>query len=551
MPSFRFPAWVTTIQLLLLPSLFLVPATAAPLQAPATAWRQLNQPELHNATIVGCQASRPCLIPIAVTGAKPISLSIQNLPPGLRLDLSRQMIVGQASSVRTSHVLLTASNAAGTTSEKITLIVERSQGVVALTPPMGWNSYDAFGDSVTQAEMLANARAVARYLKPHGWQYVVVDYCWFDPKAHDNNPNGDAGEKLPIDRYGRLLPAVNRFPSARGNLGFAPLAHAIHAMGLKFGIHIMRGIPRTAVEENTPIAGSPYHARDAADIHDTCGWCPFMYGVRNNAAGQAWYNSIFRQYARWGLDFVKVDDLSNPYHEAEIEEIHKAIALCGRSIVFSTSPGPTPVAKARNIAANANMWRCTGDFWDNWQALYAAFDYQKLWFGHGGPGHWPDLDMLPLGILSVGNRSVGPMRETNFTHAEQRTLLTLWCLAPSPLMLGGDFSHASLWERSLLTNDAVLAIDQDPAGRQAVHALSNPHEKILFKQLSNGSWALGLFNCDPNSAIVTASWKLLGLQGRYTVKNLWSKTSLGTAVGAVSRRVAAHGAALLLLTKLP
>lgn len=421
------------------------------------------------------------------------------------------------------------------------------------TPPMGWNSYDGYGDSVTEAEMLDNARAVEQHLKAHGWQYVVVDYCWYDADAYNNSPNEHLGAKLPMDEYGRLLPAGNRFPSATAGRGFKPLAKAIHALGLKFGIHIMRGIPRVAVAANTPIEGSHFHAADAADTNDVCGWCPFMYGVRgNSAAGQAWYDALFRQYAAWGLDFVKVDDLTAPYHGDEVAAIHHAIAKCGRPIVFSTSPGETPIQQAQHVAANANMWRCTGDFWDNWGQLDAAFTFADRWTGHGRPNHWPDLDMLPLGHLSVkgpkvAGRAVGPDRQTKFTKGEQVTMLTLWCLAPSPLMLGGVIADADAWELALLSNDEVLALNQDTGGTQAKRVSAQNDLEVWRRDLADGSCAVALFNRSEEDATVRSEWSQLGLHGRFLVRDLWQRKDLTSAEGQLELAVPAHDAVLLRL----
>jgi len=205
-----------------------------------------------------------------------------------------------------------------------------------------------------------------------------------------------------------MIPAVNRFPSATDGQGFKPLADKIHAMGLKFGFHMMRGIPRQAVKAKTPIEGSSFTAADAADPNSICSWCPDMFGVRNNEAGQAWYDSMYRLYASWGLDFVKVDDLSVPYHGEEIEMIRKAIDKCGRPIVFSTSPGPTDVAHADQIKVLANQWRISGDFWDRWKDLDHQFDLLATWQGVGGPGHFPDGDMIPLAISASNAPSPVP-----------------------------------------------------------------------------------------------------------------------------------------------
>ena len=364
---------------------------------------------------------------------------------------------------------------------------------MATTPPMGWNSYDSFGDSVTEEETLANARYQKEHLLAHGWTYVVVDYRWYDPGAHDNNPSGRAGAKLAADGFGRLLPAPNRFPSAADGKGFKPLADRIHAMGLKFGIHVMRGIPRQSVKENTPIEGSEFKAADAANTGNVCPWCPDMFGVDcAKPAGQAWYDSILRLYAAWGVDFIKVDDLSSPYSAREVEAIRRAIDRCGRAIVFSTSPGETPVSEAAHVETHANMWRISGDFWDSWDALNHTFDLLAAWQGHAGPGRWPDADMIPLGF--IGKRSVGGNRMTHFSKDEQVTMMSLWALAPSPLMLGMNMPENDKWTLSLLTNDEVLAVNQDPLGRQGMRISRTKELEVWTKDLSGGAKAVAFFN---------------------------------------------------------
>lgn len=361
---------------------------------------------------------------------------------------------------------------------------------------MGWNSYDSFGDSVTEAEILANARYQKDHLLIHGWNYVVVDYRWYDPGAHDNNPNGRSGAALSADKFGRLLPSPNRFPSAADGEGFKPLASQIHSMGLKFGIHVMRGIPRQAVKANTPIEGSDFKAADAADTNHNCPWCPDMFGVdATKPAGRAWYDSILRLYAAWGVDFIKVDDLSSPYHAEEIEAIRSAIDKCGRAMVFSTSPGETPVSDASHVQTNANQWRISGDFWDDWKSLDRNFDLLAKWQGHAAPGYWPDADMIPLG--HIGQRSVGGSRTTRFTTDEQITMMSLWALAPSPLMLGMDLPQNDRWTLSLLTNDEVLAVNQDALGKQGIRVSSANRLEVWVKDLTGGAKAVGLFNRGP------------------------------------------------------
>jgi hypothetical protein len=418
----------------------------------------------------------------------------------------------------------------------------------APTPPMGWNSYDAWGTSIDEDQTLANAQYMKDNLLSHGWQYVVIDARWYDSvsPSDDRNFNKEvATHKLTADDNGRLLPALNRFPSAADGQGFKPLADKIHAMGLKFGFHLMRGIPRQAVNAKTPIDGSTFTAADAGDPKSHCSWCPDMYGVRNNEAGQAWYDSIFRLYASWGLDFVKVDDLSVPYHGDEIAMIRKAIDKCGRPIVFSTSPGATDVIHADEIKVLANQWRISGDFWDRWKDLDHQFDLLASWQGVGGPGHFPDGDMIPFGHIGIKCTIAGKDRQTRFTHDEQLTLLSLWSLASSPLILGNNLPDTDEWTLSLLTNDEVLALDQDPLGIAAKRVSQKDGLEVWVKDLKDGSKAIGLFNRSDADASVTLNWADAGLTGSQTLRDLWQHKDLGSFDQTYSSQVPSHGVVLL------
>jgi len=418
----------------------------------------------------------------------------------------------------------------------------------ALTPPMGWNSYDAWGTSVDEDQTLANAQYMKDNLLAHGWKYIVIDARWYDTVSSfdDRNFNKEvAGHKLAADDNGRLLPAPNRFPSAADGQGFKSMIEKIHAMGLKFGFHLMRGIPRQAVNAKTPIEGSSFTAADAGDPKSRCGWCPDMYGVHNNEAGQAWYDSIFRLYASWGLDFVKVDDLSVPYHGFEIAMIRKAIDKCGRPIVFSTSPGETDVAHADDIKMQANQWRISGDFWDRWKDLNHAFDLQDKWQGVGGPGHFPDGDMIPFGHIGIKCTIAGKDRQTRFTHDEQLTLMSLWSLASSPLILGDNLPDTDAWTLSLLTNDEVLAVDQDPLGLGARRVSQKDGQEVWVKQMKDGSKSIGLFNRGAAEATVTLDWTAAGLSGKQNLRDLWQHKDLGSVDQTYSCPVPAHGVVLL------
>lgn len=416
----------------------------------------------------------------------------------------------------------------------------------APTPPMGWNSYDSFGDSVTETEILANARYMKDHLLAHGWNYCVVDFRWYDAGANSGNPNDRAGARLSADEFGRLIPAVNRFPSATGKLGFGPLAARIHAMGLKFGIHIMRGIPRQTVAANLPIEGSYFHAADAANNKSICPWCADMYGVHGDTeAGRAWYDSLIRQYAQWGVDYLKVDDMSRPYSPTEIEAIRSAIDRCARPIVLSLSPGQTPISQADHVMAHANMWRISDDFWDRWKALNLQFVLLARWQGYGGPGHWPDADMIPFGHVAQRCYADGPPRVSRLTHDEQITLMSLWALAPSPLMLGMNLPENDEWTNHLITNDAVLAIDQDPLGQAGVLVGEPGMMETWKKDLADGSVAIGLFNRGHSAAAIHLDWDQAGLHGTQNIRDLWADKDLGKYSGEFVATVPSHGAILL------
>jgi hypothetical protein len=342
----------------------------------------------------------------------------------------------------------------------------------AKTPPMGFNTWDCYGAGVDEKNFLANAKVLAEKLKPHGYQYAVVDIQWYEPTADSAayHPFAD----LCMDEYSRLIPAPNRFPSAKNGWGFQKLADEIHAMGLKFGIHILRGVPRQAVHRNSPTVTPGVTARDIAAPYSVCPWNTDMYGVDADKPGaREYYESVFALFAEWGVDYVKVDDIANteflkdnPYSAAkEIELMRDAIDKCGRSIVLSLSPGPAPIAHARHLSANADLWRMSGDFWDRSNALDRMFGLCAQWYPHVGQGSWPDCDMLPLGVLQLTEKDPAyRARRTRFTPHEQKTVMNLWCVFRSPLMMGGELTLLDEDTLSLLTNRELLALDQYGSG---------------------------------------------------------------------------------------
>jgi alpha-galactosidase len=413
-------------------------------------------------------------------------------------------------------------------------------------PPMGWNSWDVYGASVTEGEVLENADYLARVLKPHGWEYVVVDIQWYEPGATSSSYRPFV--PLVMDGFSRLLPATNRFPSAVDGNGFKPLADKIHQLGLKFGIHVMRGIPRQAVHQNTAILGTDVHARDIA-LNVVCPWNTDMYAVNPHADGAAeYYDSLFALYASWGVDFVKVDDILSPYSAAEIELIRDAIDHCGRPVLLSLSCGPTDLANAVHVRRHAELWRITGDLWDSWDDVVGMFAACDQWSVHVGDGHWPDADMLPLGQLAIRSIEHGRSRRwTRLTKAEQVTLMTLWCIFRSPLMLGCELSSNDEWTLGLLTNDEVLnVLRRSHTARQ----LFANDQVIVWVADGDGVVAgyVAAFNLGVAATRVTIRLATAQLPVNASVRDLWSHEELGFVEGHFSVEVPSHGARLLSVT---
>jgi len=436
----------------------------------------------------------------------------------------------------------------------------------AQTPPMGWNSWDCFATTVTEAQTRVAADFMASHLKEHGWQYVVVDIQWYEPGAVDFGYK--AGAELVMDAYGRLQPAVNRFPSAEGEKGFSALADYVHSKGLKFGVHLMRGIPRKAVEKNLPILGTPYHAADVADLNRPCAWNPDMWGVDMTKPGaQAYYDSVFALLAQWGVDYVKVDDIARPYHdnEPEIEAVRKAIDKTGRAMVLSISPGETAISAADHVSRHANLWRISDDFWDSYGALYEQFARLEKWNEVRRPGAWPDADMLPLGVLALGSR------KSNFTDDEAVSLMTLWSIARSPLMFGGDMAKMDPRTLELLSNDAVLQVNQHSASNRPL-ASEAPWKVWTAEDPETGAKYLAVFNAPapteeeieqskaygasvvidsskeaPEAEVFSFDLGQLGLKAPVKAYDLWTGKEIELNGNTLMLKVNYHGARLVRL----
>ncbi len=492
-----------------------------------------STPHVNGARILGWLPNTPFLYRIPATGSAPLAFEATGLPDGLDLDQATGILTGTSPEQGSFDVHVTVSNDSGEAHANIKLVVGDT---LALTPPMGWNSYDSFYENVTEQQVLSAAQAMAEILQPYGWNTVVIDYLWYDP------------EKI-VDEWGRWLPSTSKYPTSNGATGFTPLAQQVHELGLSFGIHLMRGVPRKSFDQNTPINDSNFSAQDAGNSGDVCAWDDHMYGVRGDtAAGQAWYDSIYGQYASWGVDFVKVDDMMNPYtngnptHSSEVIAVHRALEKSGRSIVFSLSPGPHQTRDVEVLNANANMWRTVNDFWDTngLSTIDDEFDTAYEWSTVDGitPGHWPDADMLPLG--TIGNRPCA------FSHNEQVTVMTLWSMMPSPLMFGGMpvKLDGDDWTVALLTNEEVLAVNQDSLGSRGRRIAQNGSTEVWARDLSGGRTAVALFNRGTEDAEVTVNFADLAVDGTPVVRDLWHKQDVPDATTSITATVP-HEAALM------
>lgn len=417
----------------------------------------------------------------------------------------------------------------------------------ASTPPMGWNSWDCYGPTVTENEVKANADYMADHLSKFGWKYVIVDIRWYIA----NDKAGGYNEQNAIyvmDNYGRYQPAENRFPSSVGGKGFKALADYVHAKGLKFGIHIMRGIPRQAVARHTPILGTNGITADQiSNEKHLCSWLHDNYTVDASKKGaQEYYNSLFNLYASWGVDFVKIDDLSAPYyHQDEIELIRKAIDQCGRPIVLSTSPGETPIENADHVSSHANMWRMVNDVWDQWGDLVHLMKVAQKWYPYIGNGTWPDCDMIPLGHIAIrGER--GKDRMTRLTHDEQYSLMTFFSIFRSPLFFGGDLPTMDEFTLSLLTNRKVLDMHEQSEGVRQLFQ-RNGQLATASNNKSHKASYLALFNLSDKAQVVKVNLKTYRIQKRRVVEDLWSGKKMSLHGNTAEVMLQPHACKLMML----
>ena len=433
----------------------------------------------------------------------------------------------------------------------ILLLSACSQGgpqrqILAETPPMGWNSWICYGTSVTESEVKANADFMAEHLKPHGWEYVIIDAGWYAPGMVTLEQYESENPHQLIDEFGRLIIDTEKYPSAAGGNGLKPLADYVHSKGLKLGIHIMRGMPVQAYEQDTPVKGTEYTARDIADPDSHCEWYRGFYGIDMSKPGaQEYYDSIFQLYESWGIDYVKADDLLSPvYAYDEIDAIAKAVAKLENPPVLSLSPGPAPVENVRHMSQVSQLWRISEDFWDDWESLKKQFPLCRKWQSYGKPGGWPDADMLPIGPMAL-RAMRGEPRMTAFTADEQYTMMTLWAMFRSPLMLGCSLPDMDPFTLSLVTNDGVIAINQHSKCNRELYEKDGVIVWYACSEDENEHYVAVFNTTDKDIDGYAFQLSHIPVEGELSVWDVWSGDEVPVIDAEIVLPINAHGTRLI------
>jgi len=458
------------------------------------------EPRLTGPAVFGVRPGRPVVLTVTATGDRPRRFTAEGLPPGLTLDPETGRMSGPApAAVGTYAVAVSAENARGAASRTLTLKVGDR---IALTPPLGWNSWNCWGNAIDGEKIRDAARGMAESgLADHGWSYINIDDCW-------------QGWRAPPEY---ALAPKERFPDVRA------LADDVHGRGLRLGIY--------STPWKTSYAGYPGGSADTDDGRVT---------RKAHEVGPVRFEEAdARQFAAWGIDYLKYD--WNPIDVPHARAMAEALRASGRDVVYSLS-NSTPLALAPALATLAQCWRTTGDIEDTWDSVSGIGFSQGRWAPLAGPGHWNDPDMLVVGRVGWGPN----LRPTRLTPNEQVTHISLWCLLAAPMLLGCDLANLDDFTRGLLTNDEVLAVNQDPLGRQAGCVCRDGPAEAWAKPMADGSMAVGLFNRDDNAPReVGVAWQDLGLAGPQCVRDLWRQRDLGTFDRGFATRVLVHGTVLV------
>jgi alpha-galactosidase len=423
------------------------------------------------------------------------------------------------------------------------LIPQETNEISAQRPPMGWNSWNSMGFEIREHHVKEIADYMSENLLEYGYEYLVLDAGWYYPETFTTNMGHYKNPQQSIDPYGRLIPDTVKFPSSAGGKGFKEIADYVHSKGLKFGIHIMRGIPWNAYQKNTPIWNTSLYAQDVGQPDIACEWNHSMYGLNcKTGQGKAYYESIIELYKEWGVDFIKIDDISRPIHKAEIKAFHEAVQQSGRDIVISLSPGASPLEEADFLGAKAHMWRISNDVWDTWPLVKRNFDYCSQWHIHSKPGSWPDADMLPIGKLRVTGADdwvaglIGaPLAEiknefSRLLPDEQYTVMNLWSMFRSPLIIGSWLPANDDFSNSLLTNRDLIELNQNSEANKEILRTENLSVWTAKNQTKDIHY-LAVFNMSDSTQNVSINENIAGFSFAGNMKDIWSKekTSVNSA----------------------
>jgi alpha-galactosidase len=471
-------------------------------------------PRINGPSVFGVRAWAPFLYRIPATGVRPMEFSATGLPDWLKLDSKTGEITGTIEKNGEHIVTLHAKNARGTAKRKFRIVVGSE---ISLAPAMGWNSWNCWGSQVTAEKVLQSARTMVQSgLINHGWSYINIDDAWQGPRS-------------------------GPFNAIQGNKNFSDmkgLCNEIHALGLKVGIY------------STPWTTSYAGYIGGSSENEDGAWTPPTTSKRNavNKKALPWAIGKYsfarndaRQWAAWGIDYLKYD--WHPNEVPETEEMADALRDSGRDVIFSLS-NASPFQNAPELSKFANSWRTTGDIRDTWDSMRSKGFSQDRWARFAGPGHWNDPDMLVVGWVGWGTP-----HPTRLTPDEQYTHISLWCLLSAPLLLGCDLQKLDAFTLGLLSNDEVLALDQDALGQQATCVSAEGSLFIYAKDLETGSKAVGLFNLGPTNITATTYWSELNIYGKRMVRDLWRQKDLGRFDNQFTTMVPSHGVVLIRLDK--
>jgi alpha-galactosidase len=473
------------------------------------------EPKINGPKVFGVRPGHPVIFTIPASGEKPVKFDADDLPKGLKLDKNTGRLSGSISKPGEYIINIEVKNKAGKARRPLKIVVGET---IALTPPMGWNSWNIYGSKVTQELVIANARAMASSgLIDHGWSYMNTDDVW----------QGKRGGE-----FHAILPDSSIFPDMHA------MVNEIHALGLKAGIYSTPWVESYGHR----IGGSAQNAeglfeRTKENVPRNKKQFPYAIGEFR------FWDKDVKQWAKWGFDYLKYD--WNPIELPETKEMYDLLRNSGRDVVFSLS-NSTPFASIGELSKIANAWRTGGDIRDNWKSLKSRLLTQDKWAPYASPGHWNDPDMMVVGWVGWGK---GP-RPTTLTADEQYTHMSAWCLQGVPLLLGCDLTKLDPFTISLLTNDEVIDVNQDPLGKQGTVVSRMDSCGVLAKPMQDGSIAVGLFNVtDSISRKISVKWKELGIEGKYIVRDLWRQKDIGILEDIFLAEVKPHGVVMVSLRK--